>query len=334
MIQEVRFITGIVFCLLYYRTGDKGVPFVTRLIFCILLFHTRDGRHDFLRALGSASCSVPYETGDTICNEHWGLHLVLSHTRKGLRLITGIGWGILCYHAREKRVRCLTGLIFCIMWYHTRDGRYDLFQALGSVSCVVSYETGDTIYNGHSGLYLVLSHTRKGLRLITGSGCGILCYHAREKSVWFITGLIFCILWYHTRDGRYDLLRALGSASCLVIYETGDTICNGHSGLNLVLSYTRHREKICCRHWFLYLVLSRVGQWIQFVSGIKLYILNRQRHWFLRLVLPNRRHWIRFVAGIGHCIFSCHTQDRRYDLSSALGAASWLMTMKQKDTIC
>ena len=116
------------------------------------------------------------ETGGTICYGHWVLHLVVSHTRQGVRFVTGIG--------------------FCILWYHTRDRGYDLLRALGSASCGITHETGGTICYGHWVLHLVVSHTRQGVRFVTGIG--------------------FCILWYHTRDRGYDLLRALGSASCII----------------------------------------------------------------------------------------------------------------------
>ena len=53
--QEVRFVTGIGFCILRYRTRDTG--------------------YDLLRA--------------------FGLHLVISHTKHGVRFATGIGFWVL-----------------------------------------------------------------------------------------------------------------------------------------------------------------------------------------------------------------------------------------------
>ena len=175
------------------------------------------------------------ETGGTICYGHWVLHLVVSHTRQGVRFVTGIGFCILWYHTRDRGticyghwvlhlvvshtrqgVRFVTGIGFCILWYHTRDRGYDLLRALGSASCGITHETGGTICYGHWVLHLVVSHTRQGVRFVTGIG--------------------FCILWYHTRDRGYDLLRALGSASCGITHETGGTICYGHWVLHLVLS--------------------------------------------------------------------------------------------------
>ena len=76
-----------------------------------------------LRALGSASCDITHETGGTICYGQWVLRLVISHTRQGVRFVTGIG--------------------FCVLWCHTGERGYDLLrvlgsdllQALGSASC-------------------------------------------------------------------------------------------------------------------------------------------------------------------------------------------------------
>ena len=82
-----------------------------------------------LRALGSASSDITHETGGTICYGHWVLRLVITHTRQGIRLVTGIG--------------------FCSLWYETQDSGYNLFRALGSASCDITHETGGTICQGH-----------------------------------------------------------------------------------------------------------------------------------------------------------------------------------------
>ena len=50
-----------------------------------------------LRALGSASCDITHETGGTICYGLWVLHLVISHTRQGVRFVTGFGFCNLYY---------------------------------------------------------------------------------------------------------------------------------------------------------------------------------------------------------------------------------------------
>ena len=73
---------------------------------------------------------------------------------------------------------------------HTRKGGYDLLRALGSASCDITHETEGTNCYGHWVLLLVISQTRQGVRFVTGFG--------------------FCVLWYHTRDRRYDLHCVLG----------------------------------------------------------------------------------------------------------------------------
>ena len=47
------------------------------------------------RALGSVSCDITHETVGTICYGHWVLRLVISHTRQGVRFVTGIGFCVL-----------------------------------------------------------------------------------------------------------------------------------------------------------------------------------------------------------------------------------------------
>ena len=47
----------------------------------------------------------------------------------------------------------------------------------------------------------------------------------------------------HTKQG-YDLLRALGSASCDITDETRGKICYGHWVLRLVISRTRQGVRI------------------------------------------------------------------------------------------
>ena len=84
---------------------------------------------------------------------------------------------------------------------HTRQEVRFAIRALGSASCDITYETGGTICSGHWVLRLVLSNTRQGVRVVTGSG--------------------FCVLCYHTGDRGYDLIRALGSASCAITHATG-----------------------------------------------------------------------------------------------------------------
>ena len=106
------------------------------------------------RALGSVSCDITHETGGTICYGHWGLRLVISHTRQAVRFVTGIG--------------------FCVLRFHTRDRGYDLLRALGSASCDITHETGGTICYGNWVLRLEISHTRQGVRFVTGIGFCVL----------------------------------------------------------------------------------------------------------------------------------------------------------------
>ena len=99
-----------------------------------------------------------------------------------------------------------------------------MLRALGSASCDITHETAGTTCYGHWVLRLVISHPRQGVRFVPGSG--------------------YCVLWSHTRDRGYDLLRALGSASCDITHETGGTVCNGHRVLRLVISHTRQRQGV------------------------------------------------------------------------------------------
>ena len=175
------------------------VRFVTGIGFCILRYHTRDRGHDLLRALGSSSSDITHETKGTICYGHLVLHLVISYTRQGVRFVTGIGFcvcditqeteGTMCYghcaithetgdilhvvisHTRQ-RARFVTDIWFCILCYLTQDKGYDLLPPLGSAS-VISPTEGTMCY-GHWVLHLVLSHTRQGVRFVTGIGFCIL----------------------------------------------------------------------------------------------------------------------------------------------------------------
>ena len=98
-----------------------------------------------------------------------------------------------------------------------------MFRALDSASCDISFETGDTICYVHWVLRRVISHTRQEVR--------------------FATGISFCVLWYLTRDRRYDLLCALDPGSCDITHETGPTICYGHWVLNFEISFTRQEVR-------------------------------------------------------------------------------------------
>ena len=58
-----------------------------------------------------------------------------------------------------------------------------------------------------------------------------------------LTGIGFYVLWYHIRDRSYDLLLALGSASCDITHKTGGTIRYGHWVLRLVISLPRQEVR-------------------------------------------------------------------------------------------
>ena len=113
-----------------------------------------------LRALGSAS----------------DLRVVMSHTRQGERVFMGIG--------------------FCVLRDYTRERGYDLLRALGSPSCDITRETGSTIcYGRHRVLLLVISHSRQGVRFVTGIDwvLRLVISHTRQ-GIRFFTGIGFCVL--------------------------------------------------------------------------------------------------------------------------------------------
>ena len=118
-----------------------------------------------------------------------------------------------------------------------------------------------------------------------------------------LRALGLCILRYHTRDRRYDLLRPLGPASCDITHETRGTNCFGH--------------------WVLRLEISHTGQGVPFVTGIGPLHLN----------ISLTRHGVRFVTGIGLCILRYHTRNRGYDLLRASGSASSDITHETRGTI-
>ena len=88
------------------------------------------------------------------------------------------------------------------------------------------------------------------------------------------------------------MLRALGSASCDIIHETGGTSFYGYWVLHLVTTHTRQGVRfvtICYGHWVLRLVMSHARQGFTICAG----------HWVLRLVISHTRQGVRFVTGIG-----------------------------------
>ena len=124
------------------------------------------------------------------------------------------------------------------------------------------HETGGTICYGHWLLYLVISHTRQGVRFVWALASasrdisyeigGTICY-----GHWFLQG--------------YDLLRALASASCDISHETGGTICYGH--------------------WLLHLVICHTRQGVGFVAGTGFCICD-----------ISYETGVRCVTGIGFCV--------------------------------
>ena len=151
----------------------RGTTCYGHCVLRLVISHTRDRGYDLLRALGSvscdirryrgydllralrsASCDITHETTATIYYGHWVLCLVITDTRQGVRIVTGIG--------------------FCVFRNHTRHRANDLLRALGSASCDITHETRGTICFGHWVLRLVISHTEKGVRFVTGIGFCIL----------------------------------------------------------------------------------------------------------------------------------------------------------------
>ena len=122
-------------------------------VVCLVISNDTGG-YDLLRALTSASCDITDETAGTICYGHWVLRFVISHTRQRVGFVRGMG--------------------FCVLRYHTRDKGYDLLRVMGSASCDITHETAGTICYEHWVLCLVISHTRQGVRLVTGIGFCVL----------------------------------------------------------------------------------------------------------------------------------------------------------------
>ena len=95
-----------------------------------------------------------HETGGTICYGHWVLRLPISHTRQGVRFVTGIGFCVFVISQTRQGVRFVTG------------GR--------SASCDITHEIAGTTCYGLWVLRPVISHTRQGVRLVTGIGFCVL----------------------------------------------------------------------------------------------------------------------------------------------------------------
>ena len=147
--------------------------------------------------------------------------------------------------------------------------------------------------------------------------------------------------------GCYDLLLALGSASCHITHRIGGTICYRHWAVQLVISHTRQGVRfvkhvgswvlhldithdaggtICYGHWGLRLVISHTRQGGTICNG----------HWVLRLVISRTKQRVRFSfrSCVLHLVISrYHTRDRGYDLFRALCSASCDITHETRGTI-
>ena len=287
-------------------------------MFCALWYHTRDRGYDLLRALCSVSCHIAYErAGVTICHGHWGLHLVIPHTRQGVLFVTGIGFCVLWkYHTRDKGLRFVTGIGFFILRYHTRDRGFDLIRTLGPASCDLAYESA---------------------------------------GVQFVRGIGLCFLWFLLQDREYDLLQTLGSSSCVVTFETGVRFVTGIGVCNIthetggMICYGScdiiHETEgtTCYGHWVLHLVISPTNQrgYSLLGAGLGILLIAHETmgticygHWVLHLVISHTRPGLRFVNGIGFCVFWNHTRDRRFDLLRVLGLAFCLAYERAGVTIC
>ena len=143
-----------------------------------------------LRTFGSAPFDITHETGGTMCYRQCLLRLVISLTRQGVRLCSAR-----CDIKHETGgTTCYGHWVLHLAISQTRQG-YDLLCALGSSSSDTTHEAGGmicyghlvlrlvkishvrqtvTICYGHWVLHLVISHTKQGVRLVTGIGFFIL----------------------------------------------------------------------------------------------------------------------------------------------------------------
>ena len=118
-----------------------------------MISHTRQGIR-VVTGIGSASCDILHQTGGAICYGHWVLRLDILYKTK--ETICNGHWILhLVISYTRQRVRFLT---------------YDVLRTLDSASRDIIYETADTIFYGHWILGLVIPHTRQGVRYATGIG--------------------------------------------------------------------------------------------------------------------------------------------------------------------
>ena len=117
-----------------------------------------------------------------------------------LRATICCGHGVLrlvISHTRHGGMNCYGHWVLRLVTSYTRQA---VRVVTGIGLCVLGYREGGAIRYGQWVLRLVISHTRQGVRVVAVSG--------------------FCVLRYHTRARGYDLLQALGSASCDITHET------------------------------------------------------------------------------------------------------------------
>ena len=69
------------------------------------------------------------------------------------------------------------------------------------------------------------------------------------------------------------MLRALGSASRHIPYETKGSVVYGHWVVRLVISHTRQEIDLLRAHWVLHLVILYTRQVVRFVAGIGFCVL-------------------------------------------------------------
>ena len=346
----VRFVTGIGLCALWYHSRNRAYDVLRALGLHLVKSHTRQGVRYFLLVLSSASCeithetrgticcrrwvlhlvNITHETGGTICYGHWVLRLVKSHTRHGVRFVAGVGSCIWWISHTRQGVRFVTGTGFCVLWNRTRDTGYDLLRALVLAFCDIAYERAEvTIFYGHWVLHLEITRGR-------GYDCyghWILHLVISFTGPWvrFVRGIVFCTLWYHTRDRGYDFLRALCSASREITHETGGTICYGHSALHLVLSHTIQGYDL------LRALCSASCDITHETRGY-----DSLRALGLHLVISHTRHGVRFLTGIVFCILRYHSRDRGtisygycvLNLVTSPTKHSWRITHETGGTIC
>ena len=127
-----------------------------------MISHTKQ-EGDLLRALGSAFCNITHETGGMISYRHCVLYLAISHTRQRVRFVAGIGIGSSSGDITHDTVGT-------ICYNHRRDRGYDLLRTLCSATCDILHDTGGAICCRHCVLPLEITHTRHGVRFVTGMG--------------------------------------------------------------------------------------------------------------------------------------------------------------------